>query len=224
MIASSTLLLMVSVAYNVTHHGACGLTSAGLEDTECMANMHAKYNNVADVSCWVDKRVLPDCGSAGDTNTCACVSSSGPEWDIGAWVCCLPLCLRSWLHCHGCHAMPWLSCFAGRILISVGFQFGVILGGLLFLGCMIHGCIIFTKKFLGCIIPCCRDFLGQFSGESTSVHQDDEELAAAQRKHQEKCDALKKQLDDEKKSGVLTIKIEDSSGEICKQHVRCLVL
>ena len=56
------------------------------------------------------------------------------------------------------------------------------------------------------------------------MYQDDEEIAAAQRKRQEKCGTLQKQLDDEKKSEVLTINIEDSSGEICKQHVRCLVL
>ena len=79
--------ILDGVSYNVTHHDKCDLTSAGYEDTECMAKLQTKYT-AADEPCYVDKRLLPECGAAGTTNTC--VSYSGPEWNIGAWVCCLP--------------------------------------------------------------------------------------------------------------------------------------
>ena len=77
------------VSYNVTHHDKCDLTSTGHEDTACMATLQAKYT-AADESCYVDKRLLPECGAAGTTNTC--VSYSGAEWDTGCWVCCLSVC------------------------------------------------------------------------------------------------------------------------------------
>merc|ERR1712166_1045851 len=75
--------ILDGVSYNVTHHDKCDLTSAGYEDTECMAKLQTKYT-AADEPCYVDKRMLPECGAAGTTNTC--VSYSGPEWNIGAWV------------------------------------------------------------------------------------------------------------------------------------------
>ena len=58
-----------------------------------------------------------------------------------------------------------------------------------------------------------------------NLHHD--EFAAAQRAYQEKCAALQKQLDDEKKSQStdgLIVKISDDSGEICKRDVSCLML
>ena len=111
------------VTYNVTHHAACGLTSAGYEDTECMAEVHAKYNGVADVSCWVDKRLLPECGAAGTTNTC--VSYSAPEWDMGCWVCCLPACLRP-RSCSHCPVLP-VVCFSAHSHFILGFRLGLLL-------------------------------------------------------------------------------------------------
>ena len=55
----------------------------------------------------------------------------------------------------------------------------------------------------------------------------DDEFAAAQREHLEKCAALQKQVDNEKKSQStdgLIVTISDSSGEIFKRDVGCLVL
>ena len=56
-------------------------------------------------------------------------------------------------------------------------------------------------------------------GEKTSHEFYDGEFAAAEHEHQEKCAALQKQVDDEKKSQSadgLIVTITDSSGEICK--------
>ena len=64
-------------------------------------------------------------------------------------------------------------------------------------------------------------------GEKTSHEFYDDEFAAAQREHLEKCAALQKQVDDEKKSQStdgLIVTISDSSGEICKRDVGCLML
>jgi len=169
------------VTFNVTHHAACGLTSAGYEDTACMAEVHAKYNGVADVSCWVDKRLLPECGAAGTTNTC--VSYSAPEWDMGCWA-------------------------------------GVVIGGVMMLLGGIFFCIFLTGSCK------CKDEYGNaVCGEIwidimgmkyvyNNLHHD--EFAAAQRAYQEKCAALQKQLDDEKKSQStdgLIVKISDDSGK-----------
>ena len=63
--------------------------------------------------------------------------------------------------------------------------------------------------------------------EKTSHEFYDDEFAAAQRVHLEKCAALQKQVDDEKNSQStdgLTVNILDSSGKICKRHVSCLML
>ena len=111
------------VTFNVTHHAACGLTSAGYEDTACMAEVHAKYNGVADVSCWVDKRLLPECGAAGTTNTC--VSYSAPEWDMGCWVCCLSACL----HPRSCSHSPVLPvmCFSAHSHFVLAFRLALLL-------------------------------------------------------------------------------------------------
>ena len=73
------------------------------------------------------------------------------------------------------------------------------------------------------IIICCKNDIG----EKTSHEFHDDEFAAAQREHLEKCAALQKQVDDEKKSPStdgLIVTISDSSGEICKRDVGCLVL
>ena len=67
------------VSYNVTHHEKCDLNSTGHEDTACMATLQAKYV-AADKSCYVDKRLLPDCDAF------SCISYSAPEWNIGCWV------------------------------------------------------------------------------------------------------------------------------------------
>jgi len=63
---------------------------------------------------------------------------------------------------------------------------------------------------------CCAPFKMH---ERTSSEFYADEFAAAQREHEEKCAALQKQVDDEKKSQStdgLRITIADSSGEICK--------
>ena len=75
---------------------------------------------------------------------------------------------------------------------------------------------------IGTII-CCKGNIGK----KTSHEFYDDEFAAAQREHLEKCAALQKQVNDEKKSqstDELTVKILDSFGEICKRHVSCLML
>jgi hypothetical protein len=71
---------------------------------------------------------------------------------------------------------------------------------------------------------CCAPFKMH---ERTSSEFYADEFAAAQREHEEKCAALQKQVDDEKKlqsTDGLRITIADSSGKICKRHVGCLVL
>ena len=81
--------------------------------------------------------------------------------------------------------------------------------------------MIFAIVMLGMI------FVQVCLGEKTSHEFYDDEFAAAEHEHQEKCAALQKQVDDEKKSQStdgLTVKILDSSGEICKPYVSCLLL
>ena len=67
------------VSYNMTQNIKCGLTSTGHEDTACMATLQAKYM-AADNTCYVDKRLLPDCDAFN------CISYSAPEWNTGCWV------------------------------------------------------------------------------------------------------------------------------------------
>ena len=64
-------------------------------------------------------------------------------------------------------------------------------------------------------------------GEKISHKFYDDEFAAAQREHLEKCAALQKQVDNEKKSQStdgLIVTISDSSGEFFKRNVGCLML
>merc|ERR1711865_1028266 len=181
--------ILDGVSYNVTHHDKCDLTSAGYEDTECMAKLQTKYT-AADEPCYVDKRMLPECGAAGTTNTC--VSYSGPEWNIGAWV-------------------------------------GIVIGGLMMLVGMIGGCIAcggahclgdFFSNLGECFVFCCGmagAVCAVFKAQTNiSIEFYDDEFAAAQLEHEEKCAALQKQVDDEKKSQStdgLIVTIEDSSGK-----------
>ena len=99
---------------------------------------------------------------------------------------------------------------------------------------MLLGCILFCIFGLGCERiwwdkygdpRIGRDGIGRFrccctvSDVEISHHLHDDEFAAAERAHQEKCTALQKQVDDEEKSRStdgLIVTIVDSSGEICK--------
>ena len=104
------------VSYNVTMHEKCDLTSTAREDTACMATLRDKYID-ADKSCYVDKRLLPDC------NASTCISYSAPEWNIGCWVCCMlapPARSRSWSH----YQLLIAVCFSARVLILA---FGLVL-------------------------------------------------------------------------------------------------
>ena len=74
-------------------------------------------------------------------------------------------------------------------------------------------CFVFCCGMAGAV---CAVFKAQ---TNISIEFYDDEFAAAQREHEEKCAALQKQVDDEKKSQStdgLIVTIEDSSGKICK--------
>ena len=79
-----------------------------------------------------------------------------------------------------------------------------------------HLCQNCGNCFGNCFDSLCAPFKIVFK-TSSEFYAD--EFAAAQREHEEKCAALQKQVDDEKKSQStdgLRITVADSSGEICK--------